>query len=155
MSKCEKNIMSTLIALVLLAVSTRYCFAQKIPPKRPEFYQKIDQFVKVRADSIDNIFKADTLIPKFLYNKDFDLDIRLWASMHEPNSLRFLIIKRVKNINSLEFLQDKNDPLMHGVPETDSPIPFRKYSFYELITYRINELRTERNYFQFKKKLRQ
>lgn len=74
--------------------------------------------------------------------------------MHKPISLRYLVLQKVVSKEVLNFIIENADTSkLKKYPNTDSPLPFRKYSFYDLLIYRLSELMTIEYYKQFKKEL--
>lgn len=138
----------TLIAFFLIINSLMLLAQQK--PKKNNDFRNIEQFIKLYSDSINNCFKKDSVIPVFLYNSNFDLKPLYWAGMHKPVSLRYLVIQKITNTEVLDFIIENGDTaLLKGLSKTDSPLPFRKYSFFDLILYRMSELRNQKNSREF------
>jgi hypothetical protein len=126
-------------------------FAQQKPKKNNDFRNR-DQFVRLYSDSVNNCFKSGSIIPAFLYNPNFDLKPIYWAGMHKPISLRYLVIKKIADTEILDYIIKNGDStLLKALPKTDSPLPFKKYSFYDLILYRMSEIRNQENNKTFKK----
>jgi len=128
-------------------------FATNNAHRHKSFYSDIDKFVKLRVDSLNIITKSPQVIPQFIFDKNLDLQITYWSSLHEPNSLRYLILRKINNLEILYFLRDDvSDKRMKEKPIIDSPLPFRDYSFYDLVVYRINEVLAQQYYKNFKRK---
>jgi hypothetical protein len=140
----------TLIFLFLIHT----VFGQKKPLKNNDF-RNIDKFVFLYSDSLNRCLMKDSIIPYFIYENNFDLKPLYWVGMHKPISLRYLVLQKVQSTKVLEFIIENADTgKLKTYPNTDSPLPFRKYSFYDLIIYRISELRTIENYKQLKKEVK-
>lgn len=150
MNSGKQALKGTLLTLVfILLIHT--LFGQKKPLRNNDF-RNIDKFVLLYADSLNKCIAKDSIIPCFLYDNNFDLNILYWAGMHKPISLRYLVLQRVQSTEILDFIIEKADTNKLKIyPNTDSPLPFRKYSMHDLIIYRLNELRTTENYKRFKK----
>jgi hypothetical protein len=145
-----KGALFTLVFLFLIHT----VFGQKKNLKYNDF-RNIDKFVFLHSDSLNKCITKDSVIPYFLYDNDFDLKPLYWVVMHKPISLRYLILQKVQSTKVLEFIIENADTSkLKTYPNTDSPLPFRKYSFYDLIIYRLNELRTIENYKEFKKEVK-
>jgi len=153
MNSGKQALKGTLFTLVfILLIHT--LFGQKKPLKNNDF-RDIDKFVLLYADSLNKCVSKDSIIPCFLYDSNFDLNLLYWAGMHKPISLRYLVLQKVQSTEVLDFIIEKADTnKLKTYPNTDSPLPFRKYSFYDLIIYRLSELRTIENYKQFKKEVK-
>jgi hypothetical protein len=153
MNNGKQTLKGTLCTLVfILLIHT--LFGQKKPLKNNDF-RDIDKFVLLYADSLNKCVIKDNIIPCFLYDSNFDLNLLYWAGMHKPISLRYLVLQKVQSTEVLDFIIERaNTNKLKTYPSTDSPLPFRKYSFYDLIIYRLSELRTIENYKQFKKEVK-
>ncbi|HTN06830.1 hypothetical protein [Agriterribacter sp.] len=151
MNKRKQSSKGTLLTLVFITIMLN-CYSQKKPLKNNDF-RDIDKLTSLYADSLSYLFK-DSIVPNFLFENNFDFKPLYWAGMHKPISLRYLVLKKVKDVDVLEYLIGMQEPRLKLLPETDSPIPFKKYSFYDLILYRINEIRTTENYKLFKKQVK-
>lgn len=148
--QAQKGALFTLV--FILSIYT--LFGQKAPLRNNDF-RDIDKFLLLHADSLNACVVNDGIIPYFLYNCNFDLNVLYWAGMHKPISLRYSVLQRVHSTEVLDLLIKKADTnKLKTYPNTDSPLPFRKYSFYDLINYRLNELKTIDNYKQFKKEVK-
>jgi hypothetical protein len=103
-----------------------------------------DRFVQPYADSVNRLVPPGR-VPRFLYQKNFDYRQLLWANAHEPLSLRHLLVERITNLDALLYLRDKQDRRMMTPPYHDPLLllPFRAYSFHDLLVLRINELRQQ------------
>jgi hypothetical protein len=153
MNKSKQGSHWALFALLFLTLAVNV-YGQKKPLKNNDF-RDIDKFVLVYADSLNKVVLKDSIIPNFLYENNFDLKPLYWESMHTPISLRYLILQKVKSLDVLNFIIDNSDKeKLKILPQTDSPLPFRKYSFYDLIVYRLNELRTKEYYKKFKNEIK-
>lgn len=148
--KCNKIIVLTLIVLL---TGLNCCYAQK-KPLPANYFRDIDVFVKVYADSINNFFKNDSIIPSFLHEVDFDQRPFYWVGSHSPVSLRYALFKKVHNVDALLEIRDTADSLMKLTSQGNIEllIPFRQYSFYDLIVLRINELRFFETYNEYKRR---
>jgi len=139
--------------IILLFMLPSLLFATNNAHRHKSFYSDIDKFVKLRVDSLNIITKSPQVIPQFIFDKNLDLQITYWSSLHEPNSLRYLILRKINNLEILYFLRDDvSDKRMKEKPIIDSPLPFRDYSFYDLVVYRINEVLAQQYYKNFKRK---
>lgn len=152
MNKGKQSIKGILFALIFISMMLN-CYSQKKPLKNNDF-RNIDKLTSLYADSLNRLFRGDTIVPKFLFENNFDFKPLYWDGMHKPISLRYLILQKVKKIESLEYLIELQEPLFKILPTMDSPVPFRKYSFYDLMLFRMNEMRTIENYNDFKKHIK-
>jgi hypothetical protein len=139
----------TVFALLLIIFQ---CYSQKKPKLPVPFYKDIDKYIIVCADSIDAIFKKDTVLPTFIFDSSLDLKLNYSLNSHNYNSLRYLILQRVLNYDVLDYLSYLKDERLYSQPKTDSPLPFKKYSMHDLIMFRLNEMLAKENYIKFKKK---
>ena len=143
---CKMGVLFTLLFVILI-----YNIYGQKKPINSNTFRDIDKFILLYADSINKCPLNDSAVPSFLYENNFDLKPLYWQGMHKPISLRYLILQKVSSTKILDLIINKGGYRLKILPLTDSPVPFRKYSFYDLMIYRLNELRTMENYKNFKK----
>jgi hypothetical protein len=140
----------SLLLLVCILIIFQ-CYSQKKPKLPVPFYKDIDKYIIVCADSLNAIFKKDTVLPTFIFDSSLDLKLNYSLNSHNYNSLRYLILQRVLNYDVLNYLSYLKDERLYSQPKTDSPLPFKKYSMHDLIMFRLNEILAKENYNKFKR----
>jgi hypothetical protein len=150
MNKSSQIAKSSLTAFALIIISCQ-CYSQKQPKLPVPFFRDIDKYISVRADSLNTLFKKDTVLPTFIFDRNLDLQLSYSVGSHNYNSLRYLILQRVVGSDVLDYLSYLKEERLFALPDTDSPLPFRKYSMHDLIKYRLNELVAKENYQKFKR----
>jgi hypothetical protein len=97
------------------------------------------------ADSINN-YKGD-IMPSFLFNACFDWNASLWEGLHSPVSLRWKILLKVNNKQTLKMILLTHDKRLRQrcshISDDVYPylaVPMIKKSFYQLIKERYRQL---------------
>jgi hypothetical protein len=150
MNKRSQIAKRSLTAFAVVIISYQ-CYSQRQPKLPVPFYRDIDKYISVCADSLNAIFKKDTVLPTFIFDRNLDLQLNYSVGSHNYNSLRYLILQKVADFGVLDYLSYLKDERLFILPDTDSPLPFRKYSMHDLIKYRLNELSAKENYQKFKR----
>lgn len=149
--------MCKLLFLILFVLVTRTCYAQNkslssdtLPDIKNVIVTKIgikkniDSILNNYADSLNHYAKGE--LPFFLFNKCFDLQRSLWKGFHEPISLRWAILEKVNNKESLKIILNSHDmklKLKCAYDKGSKPqivIPMIEKSFYQLIKKRYMQL---------------
>jgi hypothetical protein len=81
-------------------------------------------------------------LPAFLYNERFDIWRLCWPNLHEPVSLRLIVINKVTNKSVIERILKDDSPLLRKVSDfSELPLPEVEKSWYELFRLRYAELK--------------
>jgi hypothetical protein len=114
---------------------------------RSQAYREIDiscdpeKRMTVYSDSLNNL-KEDSPLPAFLYNERFDIWRLCWPNLHEPVSLRLIVINKVTNKSVIERILKDDSPLLRKVSDfSELPLPEVEKSWYELFRLRYAELK--------------
>jgi len=100
-----------------------------------------NKLLKIYADSLIN-FKSGDKLPVFLFSEKFDYTCNIpLRNRHSIESLRRFVLLEIKDEEVFEkilFALSKSDK--KNIKPDVARIPFSKYSFYELIKIRLEEL---------------
>ena len=114
---------------------------------RAQAYREIDischmnEKMTVYADSL-NLLPANSPLPAFIYNERFDLYKLCWPSLHEPISLRQIVVNKVTNKSVIERILKDENPLLRKICDYDEfELPEIEKSWYELFSLRYAELK--------------
>jgi hypothetical protein len=119
------------------------------PYKKATISQDTKAYIKMCSDSLNSI-ATTKIIPHFLYNPCLDYQKGYWINLHTPISLRKMIVDRVNNKQSLEYvLQLQVFELTQYCSrrsETDTiglnyyTVPYIEKNFEQLLKERYNEI---------------
>ena len=101
--------------------------------------------INVFADSL-NSYTNGTL-PNFLFDECFDLQSNLWDGLHSPVSLRWKVLEKVNNKQSMKMILATHDKRLKQKCSYDKGsnpqivVPMIQKSFYQLIRKRYKQIK--------------
>lgn len=144
------------LGCLLVCIAFTCCKSQKPFNKMPADHRKAlieiinntpmkldfdaEKLTKVFADSLNNLTTENSL-PSFLYNECFDVKKMYWPNLHQPISLRQMVVSKVTNKAVIEkILKDESPFLRDTCDYQEFAVPEIGKSFYELFRLRYAEL---------------
>jgi hypothetical protein len=132
------------------------CKSQRISNKMPAKYHKAlietinntpvkwdlhaESRMKIYSDSL-NVLPESSPLPAFLFDECFDLNRLLWPGLHQPISLRQMVVNKVTNKAVVERILKDESPLLRKICDyKEFEVPEIKKSFYDLFKLRYAEL---------------
>lgn len=107
-------------------------------------------YVKLCSDSLNNVINTN-VIPQFLYDPCFDYQKRYWLNLHTPLSLRKMIVEKVNNKKSLDYILklqfNELNQLCSRREERDTigliyyKVPYIDKTFEQLLRERYNKIK--------------
>ena len=101
----------------------------------------IEAMVDQLADSLNRV-KGTGVFPAFLEDAQLDYSLPITQIAHQTLPLRYMILKRVKDCQSLKMIIDSDNPKYRRLPvkEDDVKMGYLEYSFHDLAVKRYKEL---------------
>ncbi|SDF70532.1 hypothetical protein [Chitinophaga filiformis] len=148
----------TLIIILILKMSTGFCQSdtnivvnKNAKPKRIVFTSPMvssdalnEEQIATYADSINGYRRGE--IPYFLTEVCFDHQKNYWPNFHSPISVRWSVLKQVKNKKALKRILNTNDPRLKRTCYTGKQdaygivVPDIEKSFFDLLKERYDQL---------------
>ncbi|SDF70686.1 hypothetical protein [Chitinophaga filiformis] len=148
----------TLIIILILKMSTGFCQSDTnvVVNKNAKLKKIVFESQEVSVDEINegriaryadsiNCYRRGEL-PYFLTEACFDYRRSFWPSFHSPISVRWSVLKQVKNKKALKRILNTNDPRLKRTCYTGKQdaygivVPDIEKSFFDLLKERYDQL---------------
>jgi len=139
--------MNKSLSFLILLIVSNIGYSQEQKEHKKSIIEQREEFISKTADSLNHIAVSENFkIPNLFLNPEFDFEIgqKFWTSGHSAISIRKLIIDKINNMSLIDFiLQSKDKRLFKTTKQPEGlylDIPFRKYSTFEIVKFRREEV---------------